>query len=38
LEEKFDRLQQTLILTGGGIIVALMGVIATIIGVAATQL
>jgi hypothetical protein len=38
IDAKFDGLQRTLMLTGGGIIAALLGILGTVIGVALTQL
>jgi hypothetical protein len=38
VDERFDALQRTLMLIGGGIIAALIALIATILGVALTQL
>jgi uncharacterized coiled-coil protein SlyX len=37
LGERFDAMQRTLIQVGGGILVALVGLIATLIGLVATQ-
>lgn len=38
LDSKIDGLQRTIMLTGGGIIAALLGIIGTIVSVAVTQL
>jgi hypothetical protein len=38
LDAKIDGLQRTLMLTGGGIIAALLGILGTIVSVALTQL
>jgi len=37
LGERFDTMQRTLMQIGGGILVALIGLIATLIGLVATQ-
>lgn len=38
LGERFDAMQRTLLQIGGGILVALIGVVATLIGLIATQI
>jgi hypothetical protein len=38
LVERFDAMQRTLMQVGGGILVALIGLIATLIGLLATQI